>query len=254
MELPFQKMHGLGNDFIILDATKSPIPLNATQIRQLSDRHYGIGCDQLVLIKPSNHADVLVEFYNADGSESGACGNATRCVADLTGASTIETKAGILQCRKVGDQIEVNMGRPHSFSKNVEVANEFGLPAAQLVDVGNPHCVFFLEEISLAEAKKIGPQIEHHSLFPNRTNVEFVKVLSATHVEQIIWERGVGITNACGSGACATGYAAYKNGLCGNEVTVQLASGALHIRIDETDTIFMTGPSAHVFSGTIQLL
>jgi diaminopimelate epimerase len=253
MELHFKKMHGLGNDFIVLDARETLIELNETQIKLLCDRHYGIGCDQLIILKPSGHADIFVEFYNSDGSESGACGNGTRCVADLTDAKTIETKAGILKCQRKGELIEIDMGIPKSFAADQNVPNDYDLPNAQLVDVGNPHCVFFLDDLETINPREIGPHIETNSLFPNRTNVEFVKVLDQSTVQQITWERGAGITNACGTGACAVAYSAYKTGLCGNTVTVQLANGALLIHIDETDRIFMAGPSASVFEGTIEL-
>ena len=246
--IKFRKMHGLGNDFVIMDA----IPLKKMDIQRICDRNRGVGCDQLIVLEPSARADIFMRIYNPDGSQAGACGNATRCVADIVMTDkgqkecTIETVSGILSCRHAGEKrVTVDMGVPKV--GRVDLAGD---PVT--VDVGNPHCVFFVEDAQTADVAGIGPSIETHPLFLNRTNVEFVSVLGKDHLRMRVWERGAGITQACGTGACASAVAAITRGLTGRKVTVTLDGGDLTIEWREADGhIFMTGPLEYVFEGTI---
>lgn len=257
----FLKMHGIGNDFVILDQRSGRKPLAEKDIRHICDRHTGIGCDQLILMEPSNEADLFMRIYNGDGSESGACGNATRCVADLymseqaTDACVIETRAGLLPCRRAGPlTVTVDMGAPEFPEKPfIEIID--GLKDPVLVNMGNPHCVFFVEDLAQIDIPAIGPQIEHHPFFPNRTNVEFVQILGRGKVRLRTWERGAGLTLACGSAACATVAAAVQRKLTDRTITIQLDGGELQMEYRETDDhVLMTGPVAYVFDGTLKNL
>ena len=253
----FRKMHGLGNDFVILEQTEVKAMLTGDQIRNICDRHRGVGCDLLTVLEPSSKANVFARFFNADGSESAACGNATRCVADIVmndlGADecTIETGRGILACtRAENDMVTVNMGAP---VKVEELALETGpLNDAIGVDMGNPHCVFFVDNVEDFAIEEWGPQIETHSLFPKRTNVEFVQVLSDGKLRQRTWERGVGVTQACGSGACAVAVAAAHTKKSETPVEIILDGGSLFIDINDDGHILMTGPYTYVFDGVLK--
>ncbi|MDH5723533.1 MAG: diaminopimelate epimerase [Alphaproteobacteria bacterium] len=257
--MKFKKMHGLGNDFVILDARQEDIFLSDEQIKKIADRHFGVGCDLVTILEPSEKADVFARFLNADGSESGACGNATRCVADIimneTGFSDckIEVTYGVLECRKAGDLVQVNMGK----AKNVQDLDltEGGLSNPVSVDMGNPHCVFFVDDLSAIEIDlaDVGSAVENHDLFPNRTNVEFVQVLEDGRLRQITWERGCGFTLACGSGACAVLAAAIHRGFVETKAEVILDGGSLLMEKNEAGYILMTGPVAYVFDGEIKL-
>ena len=250
----FKKMHGLGNDFVILDFRTERQGLDGSQITQICDRHHGIGCDQLVVIEPSDNADIRAIFYNADGSESGACGNASRCVADIImneqglKACTIETGGGVLEAHRAGENlITVNMGAP----KHITDLDLDGAPVG--VDMGNPHCVFFVEDVETVPVKTLGPKIENHPLFPERTNVEFVEVLEDGRLRQRTWERGGYETLACGSGACAVAVAAIRRELIeGQKVEIILNGGTLNIEWSQSDNmVYMTGPVTYVFEGQI---
>ncbi len=269
----FRKMHGLGNDFVILDhrEIKSGMLTNA-QIQQICDRHFGVGCDQLVLLEPSQKGDIFARFYNGDGSESGACGNATRCLADLyfkeTGQTqcVIETGAGLLPCfQSENGLVTVDMGAPKlewaqiPLSKVMDTLalelSAAGLDAPVAVNMGNPHCVFFVDSLEGLDVEKIGSFIENNALFPERTNVEFVQVLDRSKLRQITWERGAGVTLACGSGACAVAVASVRRDLTDRSVEVNLDGGALHIEWRESDGhVLMTGPVAYVFEGQLKVL
>lgn len=263
----FLKMHGLGNDFIILDHQKGGKPLETPEIIALCDRKGAAGgCDQLLVLErpPSDEADVFMHIYNPDGSEAGACGNATRCVAhdffEKTGESRmiIETVAGLLECKKVGaDMVSVDMGMPGVDWRDIPLAREvdtlelpikyknYVYPVA--VSIGNPHCVFFVKDVEAVDPAADGPALETHELFPDRTNVEFVSVLSRDHLRMKVWERGAGVTKACGTGACAVTIAAIRRGLADDRVTVTLDGGDLHIEWDKKNgRVFMTGPAAYV--------
>lgn len=252
-QVSFIKMNGLGNDFVIVDGRHGHDVSDPALIRQLSDRHFGIGCDQFIVLEDSKAADIFMRIYNPDGSESGACGNATRCVAHLTmeriGAEhcTIETIAGILSCRMMGDDlIQVDMGPPRGAVRDVNVDGRHGIA----VDMGNPHVVFFVDDVSAIDLARVGPGIERDPQFPNRTNVEFVQVLDKNQVRARVWERGAGITLACGSGACAVGVAAIRQNLAANPVTVLMDGGPIGIEIRARDNnVLMTGGYTTVFTG-----
>jgi diaminopimelate epimerase len=259
----FRKMHGLGNDFVILDGRKTPIPLTPQDIQGMSDRRRGVGCDQFIVMEPSRTADVFMRIYNPDGSEAGACGNATRCIADIILTETgrdqcvVETISGHLVSRRVAvGLIEVDMGEPRLLWDQIPVAKEMDtlhLPLAGdpvAVNMGNPHCVFFVDNLDQVDVATRGASVEKDLLFPQKTNVEFVQILSRTHVRMRVWERGAGITQACGSGACAVGVAAIRRGLTDRDMTVTLDGGDLRIHWRETDGhVLMTGAITYVFEG-----
>lgn len=263
----FLKMHGLGNDFIIIDHQRGGNALKQEEIVALADRKgaHG-GCDQLIVLeRPKNdYADLFMRIYNQDGTEARACGNATRCVAhdffEKTGEDrlTIETVAGLLVCQKAGpDMVSVDMGEPGLNWNDIPLSQEvdtlklpihyksYGAPTA--VSIGNPHCVFFVADCEAVDLEADGKPIETHELFPDRTNVEFVTVKGRDHIRMRVWERGAGITQACGTGACAVVVAAIRRGLTDNYVTVTLDGGDLHIEWDpKNGRILMTGPAAYV--------
>jgi len=262
MRIPFIKMHGLGNDFVVLDARTEPlIPITNDLARALADRRTGIGCDQLILLGESDFADFRMRIFNNDGSEVEACGNATRAVALLHGEdATIETAGGVLQATLTGGGIAVDMGAPRFGWEEIPLAyamDTTALPVAWenlenplAVNVGNPHVVFFVDDADAVELDRLGPQIEHDPLFPERVNVNVAQVVSRDRILLRVWERGAGLTRACGTGACATAVAAMKKGLVEREVAVTLPGGTLTIRWDEDGEITMTGPAAESFRGT----
>jgi len=267
--LRFLKMHGLGNDFVIIDARGAgdpvtPAPMTPDLARALGDRHRGVGFDQLAVITDSDTADATVTFWNADGSSAGACGNATRCVAHLllaeSGAGTLamDTANGRLTAERLADGgIRVDMGPARTGWRDIPLAEEADTVALPLpgnpgaVSMGNPHCVFFVDDAEAVALAEVGPHWEHHPLFPERTNVEFVHTLSRAEVRLRVWERGAGITLACGSGACAAVVAGIRKGLLGRRVTVHLDGGALEIEWRENGRVCMTGPVSHVFEGRL---
>ncbi|HEY2070310.1 MAG TPA: diaminopimelate epimerase [Rhizomicrobium sp.] len=270
----FLKMHGLGNDFVVFDARNQALALDPDAARVVADRKRGIGCDQVIVIEPArNGADAFMRIFNSDGSQVESCGNAARCVArllmDETQADTIriETDGGLLACVASGDLVTVDIGSPRfdwrdipmaretdtkSFALDVPGFDEPALKTASAVNVGNPHCVLFVADAEKAPVAALGAAIEHHPLFPQRTNVEFVSVLGPDRLRMRVWERGVGITQACGTGACATIAAAQRRGLCGTEVEIVLDGGTLTLRRDG-GSIFMKGPSAFSYRGDIDL-
>lgn len=265
--LPFAKMHGLGNDFVVIDGRERPVagPLGVSPAlaRALGDRHRGVGFDQLALIEEAEDADLALRFWNADGSPSAACGNATRCIAraemDRTGRRelTIRTERGLLLARDAGRGLTaVNMGAPRLLWHEIPLAREMdtlelpipGGPTA--TSMGNPHCTFFVEDAEALDLAAFGAAQEHHPLFPERTNVQVVQVLGPDCLRMRVWERGTGITLASGSSSCAVAVAAARRGLTGREVTVVLDGGDLSVAWRE-DGVWMTGPTAHVFSGRL---
>ena len=264
--LRFRKMHGLGNDFVVIDARRRADPVTPARARALGDRHRGVGFDQLVVIGEAADADARVTFWNPDGSTAGACGNATRCVADLLmreaggDAVTLRSDFGLLSARRApGGLVTVDMGVPRFDWQEIPLADAAdtaalpveGGPAA--VSMGNPQCIFFVEDAEAVPLERFGPGIEHHPLFPQRTNVEVVQVIDRETVRARVWERGAGITLACGSGACAIAAAAIRRGLTGRRLTVRLDGGSLTLEWPEGAGILMTGPMAHVFDGTLDL-
>lgn len=270
---PFVKMHGLGNDFIVFDARAAALALSDAQVRTLSDRKTGIGCDQLIVIERprSDLADAWMTIRNADGSEVSACGNATRCVAArLMGESgrseaVIETRAGLLRCQAAANGlVAADMGPPRLEWRDIPVAEPcdtlhlpVGLEALQDpvgVSVGNPHAVFFVPDAQAIDLERLGPQLEHHAFFPERANIEAVQVLSPERLRMRVWERGVGITRACGTGACAVLVAAVRRGLSARRAEVILDGGSLFIEWRADDHVLMTGPAAAAFHGVVDLL
>ena len=266
-QISFMKMHGLGNDFVIVDS-RGPGPLISEEMaRRLGNRHLGVGFDQLAVISDSPQADVALTFFNADGSTAGACGNATRCVAQYEmqrlGRTTLSliTERGILQARQQGALVSVNMGHPMLNWDEVPLASEMdtlhlpleGQPTA--TGMGNPHCTFFVENADAIDLAQLGPKFEHDPLFPERTNVQFAHVLGENRLRMRVWERGVGVTLASGSSSCATAVAAARLGLTGPTVEIQLDGGSIHIDWRE-DGVWMTGATMHVFDGqlTVQFL
>ena len=258
--LPFMKMHGLGNDFVVLDARAQPRPVTAQMAQAIGHRHFGVGFDQLVVLTQGD-ADGHMTFYNADGSTSGACGNATRCVArhlmqeSGTSALTLTSDRGELPAKDAGDGLtSVNMGHPFLEWQDIPLAQEMdtlalpidGAPTA--TGMGNPHCTFFVEDVDAVDLERFGPGIEHHPLYPERTNVQVAKIIGPDHIRMRVWERGVGITLASGSSSCATAVAAARRGLTGRSVRIDLDGGTLNVDWRE-DGVWMTGPSSHVFDG-----
>lgn len=252
--LKFIKANGLGNDFVIFDARLAEVNLSVAQIQKISNRK-NIGCDQLIIIKKaSQNFDCEMVIYNCDGSLSGACGNATRCVAGIIFEDSskaeifIKTAAGILACKKDGDLISVNMGKMN-FGKNIEL---FGFDFFT-ADIGNQHAVTFIKEnISDAKFFEISPQIENHNFFPNKTNVEFAKIINDDLIEVRVFERAAGETLACGSGACAVGAVAIKNSLIKKSQTIiRFKGGDLKIEKLVDDSVIMTGAYEKVFDGEI---
>ena len=280
MNIKFTKMHGCGNDYVYVDCTNEMIENPSEVSKYVSDRHFGIGSDGLILICSSETADFRMAMYNADGSEGAMCGNGIRCVAKyvydkgLTDKKniSIETKSGIKELELTVEDgkvslVKVNMGAPILKAKDipVDVDTEKCIDSDINVDgkdykitcvsMGNPHAVTFIDEdVKTFPIEKIGPKFENHPMFPDRVNTEFVQVLNRHEVNMRVWERGSGETLACGTGTCATVVACVLNGLTDDEVTVHLLGGDLFIKYDrENDTVWMTGPAVIAFEGTIEL-
>ncbi|MEP6828754.1 MAG: diaminopimelate epimerase [Rhizomicrobium sp.] len=271
--IPFRKMQGLGNDFVVFDAREKPVPMTASRARAIADRHFGVGCDTLVLITPGNErADAVLRFFNADGGEVESCGNATRCVGrllmDESGRSEIrlDSKGGFLICRDAGNGlVTVDVGIPKLDWQDIPLThavdtNTFAIPmegtevTASAVLMGNPHCILFVEDAERAPVTEQGPKLETHAFFPTRINVEFAQVKDRRHIRMRVWERGVGITLACGTGACATAVAAVRRGLADRKVEVELDGGKLQLEWRESDNhMLMTGPGTTVFLGQLDL-
>lgn len=253
-------MHGLGNDFVVIDARAAPVAMNEARARAIADRHAGVGCDQLIVIGEADDADVSMQIFNADGSEVEACGNATRCVPLFVGRDvTIRTQAGLLDARLIDGGASVDMGAPrfewdaiplaYPLDTLIMAASWEDLPAPAAVNVGNPHVVFFVDDLDAVDAARLGPLVEHDPLFPQRVNVNFAQVVGENHIRLIVWERGAGLTRACGTGACATAVAAIRRKLATGPVTVSLPGGDLVIDWRPGGHIQMTGPATHVFDG-----
>ncbi len=264
--LAFMKMHGLGNDFVVLDArgrdVARDVAMTPALVRAIADRHRGVGFDQLAVISTGT-ADAHLTFYNADGSGSAACGNATRCIArylmDETGRTSLRltTDRGELPARDAGDGLtSVNMGAPQLVWDEIPLAGAMdtltlpieGSPTA--TGMGNPHCTFFVDDIDTVALERFGPAHEHHPLYPERTNVQVAQITGPDRIRMRVWERGTGITLASGSSSCATAVAAARRGLTGRKVRIDLDGGALLVDW-RADGVWMTGPTAHVFNGTL---
>jgi diaminopimelate epimerase len=273
----FLKMHGLGNDFVIFDARTFALPLDSATAKAIADRKRGIGCDQIILIEaPKNGADASMRIFNADGGEVESCGNAARCVGSLLmaemekGQVMLATAGGPVLCADAGgDSVTVDLGPPRldwreipmaqavdteSFALSVPGFDEPALASVAAVSVGNPHCVLFVEDAENAPVTKLGPAIEHHPWFPSRTNVEFVEPRGRGTLRMRVWERGAGVTLACGTGACAAAVAAHLRGIAGRKVTLLLDGGELGIEWRESDDhVLMTGPAKFSFGGEVDL-
>ncbi len=272
----FTKMHGLGNDFVVFDARDRPLHLDRAAARALADREKGVGCDQILIIEPprdrdeDGDADAFMRIFNADGGEVDACGNGTRCVAMLIMAGTgndhalIEPNAGLMEAETAdGGLIRVDMGAPGLDWRDIplsQACDTLHLPITigPLIDpvgvnMGNPHAVFFVNDAKSAPLDAHGPAIERHPLFPQFVNVGAAQVLSETKIRLRVWERGVGLTRACGTGACAALVAAARRGLTGRAAMVELDGGELFIEWLADDHVLMTGPAASDFEGVVDL-
>lgn len=271
----FTKMHGAGNDYVYVNCFEERYPEDVAKLAiEISDRHFGVGGDGLVLICPSEVADARMRMFNADGSESEMCGNAIRCVAKYLydhgiarhEALKIETGRGVLslQCEVESSRVQrvrVNMGAPILKSADIPTTLPGDPPIRQkltaagrefevtCVSMGNPHCVTFVNEINDDWVLRVGPEIERHPAFPRRINAEFIQVISPSEFNMRVWERGSGETLACGTGACASAVAGVLNGLTNRKVTAHLRGGDLQLEWAESGEVFMTGPATEVFSG-----
>lgn len=281
--MKFTKMHGLGNDYVYVNCLKEKIENPEEVAKYVSDRHFGIGSDGLIMINPSKVADFEMEMYNADGSRGEMCGNGIRCVAkyvydygltDKTSIS-VETLGGIKYLDLTVEDgkvilVKVDMGTPDLRASSIPIVMEEGRESDQVVDetimvdgeeyhmtgvsMGNPHTVVYVGDVKGLDIEKIGPKFENHERFPKRINTEFVRVIDRKTVEMRVWERGSGETLACGTGACAVAVASILNGLTDNEVTIQLLGGDLKIEWDrEANKVYMTGPATTVFDGEIEI-
>lgn len=268
MRIPFVKMHGLGNDFVVLDGRGQSLPaISAAFAAAVADRHRGIGCDQLIVLEPSGTADFRMRIFNADGGEVESCGNAARAVGLLHGApARIETLSGIVAATPSTAGISVEMGRPRFEWNEIPLAyamDTHAMPVAWeelenpvAVNVGNPHVVFFVPDCDAVDLDRIGPLIEHDALFPERVNVNVATVVSRRDIRLRVWERGAGLTLACGTGACATAVAAVVTGRhpAGQPLEVELPGGVLSILVAEgLSRVWMEGPAVEVFQGTVEI-
>lgn len=268
-------MHGLGNDFLIIDARTQPFELSDALVRRLADRKLGVGCDQLIVMEPAKAGgDTYMRIWNPDGGEVEACGNATRCLGRILMEESgkaeviIETVADVLKARaSEGGLVTVDMGTPKFDWQDIPLRESmdtrlidymavpgtaFGLTGPSAVNVGNPHCVFFVEDAEAHDLEALGPGIENHMLFPERTNVEFAQVRNSGNIRLRVWERGTGITQACGTGACAAAVCAMRQSLTDRTVDVELDGGILTIEWDAgNDHIYMTGPASLSYEGTL---
>lgn len=270
--IPFIKMHGLGNDFVIVDSRTSPLGVTAPLAQAIADRHTGVGCDQLIVLEPSARADSFMRIFNADGSEVGACGNATRCVGALLIAGlrrnrvAIETRAGVLSAESAADGlITADLGPPRLGWQEIPLARamdtgrlDYRHPAGPAepvaVNMGNPHAVFFVADAEAVAVETVGPDIERAPLFPERVNVSFVSQKADGALRVVVWERGAGRTRACGSAACAVVVAATLRGLVDRRATVWMDGGRLEMAWRSADDhVLMTGAVAVAFTGVIAL-
>ena len=266
----FRKMHGLGNDFVVLDGRRETIAIDATAARALADRHTGVGCDQLIVIEPPSApaAHVAMRIVNADGSEAEACGNGTRCVAWLVSQEAghsrvrIETAGGLLESDLLpSGLVAVDMGMPRVEWQEIPLARRMDTAAVKLslgplsrpvcTNIGNPHATFFVDDAEAIDLASLGPPLEHDPLFPERANIGVATVVEPRRIRLRVWERGVGITRACGSAACAALVAGYRRRLVGPSATIQLDGGELEVELREDDLhVIMTGPATLAFEGS----
>lgn len=272
VKLPFRKMNGLGNDFVVLDARARVLGLSADMARQIADREGGIGCDQVVVIGRSARADASMRIFNADGSEVSACGNATRCVAWLLASETgnkrllIEARAGLLRATVESlDRITIDMGEPRFAWPEIPLsravadtsaidlgeADAPGLGPFSAVNIGNPHAVFWVSDAGTHDLARLGPGLEHHPLFPERANISIAEVVSRDRLRLRTWERGAGLTRACGTAACAAAVAGARKGVTDRQVEVLLPGGSLSVAWTAENRMLMTGPAQLDFEGEL---
>ena len=263
-------MHALGNDFVVFDARISPMALGNKQLQHLASRHRGVGCDQIIILEPSKRADLVMRIFNADGGEVGACGNAARCIGlflmeeQKTNEVLIETQSALLQCRSAATQlISVDMGEPRLDWQDIPLSRQvdtlhLGLVAGPLknavaVNMGNPHAVFLVPDCSSIDLRRLGPILETNALFPERANISVAEVIDSKNIRLRVWERGTGITLACGTAACATLVAANRRGICERQANILLDGGVLQIDWQKNGRVLMTGPATQSFTGAIDI-
>ncbi len=274
MSFHFRKMNGLGNDFVVLDARQAPLIISDVQVRAIANRKTGIGCDQLIVMEHSSFADVRMRIWNAEGDEVPSCGNASRCIADLlfdelkSDSATIETKGGLLFAKKAGDRlVTIDQGLPKFDWKDIPLSENFPdtrhielqigpidaplLHSPSVVNVGNPHCIFWVKELNVVDLSRVGPMLESHPLFPERANISLAQVVSRQHVLLKVWERGAGLTQACGTAACATMAAGYRIKIIDAQCNITLPGGDLLMAVNAAGHVIMTGPAAYDFEGTL---
>jgi len=273
--LHFRKMNGLGNDFVVFDARKRPLAMDEARARAIADRSTGIGCDQLIVLEPSPKADVTMRIWNNEGGEVESCGNATRCIADIlfdekkASRATIDTKGGFLVAEKGGERlVTVDMGLPRFDWQDIPLSEKFhdtryidlhvGPVDAPLIDrpsvvnVGNPHCIFWVKDLDVVDLARVGPMLEHHPLFPKRANITLARIDARDHVVIKVWERGAGLTKACGTAACAVMAAGFRLKRLDAKATITLPGGDLFMGVREADGhVIMTGPVAYEFEGDL---
>ena len=273
--LHFRKMNGLGNDFVVFDARRRAIAMDEAKARAIADRRTGIGCDQLIVLEPSTRADLTMRIWNNEGAEVESCGNATRCIADIlfkeknATRATIDTKGGFLVAEKGGELlVTVDMGAPRFGWQDIPLSEKFAdtryielsvgplekplIHSPAVVNVGNPHCIFWVNDLDVVDLSKVGPMLEHHPLFPKRANITLARVDAKDHAVIRVWERGVGLTKACGTAACAVMAAGYRLKKFNNKATITLPGGDLFMEIRESDGhVIMTGPVTYEFEGDL---
>jgi diaminopimelate epimerase len=273
--ITFRKMNGLGNDFVVIDAREQPISISDDQARAIANRTTGIGCDQLIVMESSSLADVRMRIWNAEGGEVESCGNASRCIADIVmnekqaDSATIDTKGGFLVGRRAGSlQVTIDMGKPKFDWDQIPLSEKFAdtrhielqvgpidaplMHSPSVVNVGNPHCIFWVKDLNVVKLGRIGPMLENHPLFPERANIEMAQVVARDHVIVNVWERGAGLTNACGTAACAVMAAGHRIKIIDAAARITLPGGDLMMSVDqETGHIIMTGPLQYDYDGVL---
>lgn len=262
MKQRFHKMHGLGNDFVIIDARSAPFDVTPSLARAIANRRTGVGCDQLIVLEPSESADLRMRIWNSDGGEVESCGNATRCVVQLTGARSIDSAGGRLGGENLGAEVEVVVGEPRFEWSEIPLSDPMDTAALPMawdalahpaaLNVGNPHLVFFVEDAAAVPLEELGPRIEHDPAFPERINVNVAQVRTDGILLRT-WERGAGLTLACGTGACATAVAAIRSKRAASPVKVEMPGGSLTIAWQPGEPIRMRGTATHVFEGDLDL-
>ena len=273
--IPFRKMNGLGNDFVVLDARAQPLVISEIAAKAIADRKTGIGCDQLIVLEKSSGYDVRMRIWNAEGGEVQSCGNASRCIADLlfdengTNTATISTKGGLLIASKAGDKMvtidqglpkfgwqDIPLSEPFADTRHIEM--QYGpidhplIHSPSVVNVGNPHCIFWVDDLDVVDLDRAGPMLENHPLFPERANISFAKVVARNHIILQVWERGAGLTKACGTAACATMAAGHRIKIIDAKCKITLPGGDLHMAVRQSDGhVMMTGPVTYEFDGVL---